>query len=159
MAKYYRVVIEEYDVKPAPVAQGNVLLEGEVVAPSNCLDFGMRHEQQMALIQTAQDKILKLQSSEVTFNDNSCSKCQVGTLKKDGFKESWFNDVFSDHRVKLPRRRCDNCKHIHASTVTSLLGKALSGVIRHPNGATSNRSKSHLNCPYKLPILRLFFSK
>ena len=127
MAKYYRVVIEEYDVKPAPVAQGNVLLEGEVVAPSNCLDFGMRHEQQMALIQTAQDKILKLQSSEITFNDNSCPKCNVGTLKKNGFKESWFYDVFSDHRVKLPRRRCDNCKYVQASTVTSLLGKALSG--------------------------------
>ena len=102
MTKYYRIVFEEYDAPPEPITQGNVLLEGEVVAPSNCLDFGMRHEQQMTLIQTAQDKILKLQSSEIRFNDSLCPKCKVGTFKKNGFKESWFYDVFSDHRVKLP---------------------------------------------------------
>ena len=127
MAKHYRIVFEEYDVQPEPVDQENILLEGEVIAPSNCLDFGMRHEQQMDLIQKAQDRILKLQASEVIFNDNSCSKCKVGTLKKYGFKESWFYDVFSDHRVKLPKRRCDNCKHVEASTVVGMLGKALSG--------------------------------
>jgi hypothetical protein len=127
MAKYYRVVFEEYDIKPEASEQENVLLEGAVVAPSNCLDFGIRHAEQMALIQNAQDKILKLQAGEVTFGEDKCAKCPDGLLKKYGFKESWFYDVFSDHRVKLPKRRCNKCNHVDASTVIGLLGKALSG--------------------------------
>jgi len=127
MAKYYRIVFQEYDSQPEAINQENIILEGMVVAPSNCLDFGIRHGQQMALIQNAQDKILKLQAGEVTFDSDKCSKCPDGILKKHGFKESWFYDVFSDHRVKLPKRRCDKCNHVDASTVIGLLGKALSG--------------------------------
>ena len=41
--------------------QENIILEGEVSAPSSCLDFGIRHEEQMELISKAQDKILQLQ--------------------------------------------------------------------------------------------------
>ena len=127
MAKYYRIIFQEYDSQPETIDQENILLEGMAVAPSNCLDFGIRHEQQMNLIQNAQDKILKLQAGEVTFDSDKCSKCSDGILKKYGFKESWFYDVFSDHRVKLPKRRCDKCNHVDASTVIGLLGKALSG--------------------------------
>ena len=127
MAKYYRIVFQEYDSQPEAIDQENILLEGMAVAPSNCLDFGIRHEQQMNLIQNAQDKILKLQAGEVTFDSDKCSKCPDGILKKYGFKESWFYDIFSDHRVKLPKRRCDKCNHVDASTVIGLLGKALSG--------------------------------
>jgi len=112
MAKYYRIVFQEYDSQPEAINQENIILEGMVVAPSNCLDFGIRHGQQMALIQNAQDKILKLQAGEVTFDSDKCSKCPDGILKKHGFKESWFYDVFSDHRVKLPKRRCDKCNHV-----------------------------------------------
>lgn len=32
MAKYYRVVFEEYDIKPEAFDQENILLEGTVVA-------------------------------------------------------------------------------------------------------------------------------
>ncbi len=43
MAKYYRIVFEEYDIQPDAIEQVNILLEGTVVAPNNCLDFGIRH--------------------------------------------------------------------------------------------------------------------
>ena len=81
MAKYYRMVFQEYDSQPEAIDQENILLEGIAVAPSNCLDFGIRHEQQMNLIQNAQDKILKLQAGEVTFDSDKCSKCPDGILK------------------------------------------------------------------------------
>ena len=42
-----------------------ILLEGEVFAPTSCLDFGIRHEEQVRLIANAQDKILALQGGEV----------------------------------------------------------------------------------------------
>jgi hypothetical protein len=35
--------------------------------------------------------------------------------------------VFSDHRVKIPRKRCNKCHHVDSETVTSLLGQSLSG--------------------------------
>lgn len=75
MAKYYRIVFEEYDIKPCCETQDNIILDGEVSAPDSCLDFGIRHEAQMELISKAQDKILQLQASEVTFKDSCCPKC------------------------------------------------------------------------------------
>jgi len=127
MAKYFRIVFEEYDVKPRSKASINVLLEGQVSAPTNCLDFGIRHAEQMDLITKAQDAILKLQVNEVAFTDDQCPKCAEGKLKKHGFKVSWFYDIFSDHKVSLPRRRCNQCFHVESDSVQSLLGQSLSG--------------------------------
>ena len=47
VTKYYRIVFEEYDIKPSDEKQDNIILEGALSAPSNCLDFGIRHEEQM----------------------------------------------------------------------------------------------------------------
>ena len=101
MAKYYRVIFEEYDIKPCNETQDNIILEGEVSAPESCLDFGIRHEVQMELISKTQDKVLQLQASEVSFKGDCCPKCPDGLLKSHGFNTSWFYDVFSDHRVTL----------------------------------------------------------
>jgi hypothetical protein len=51
------------------------------LAPSNCLDFGIRHEEQIELISNAQDKILQLQASQVAFTDDNCPQCPNGLLK------------------------------------------------------------------------------
>jgi ribosomal protein S27AE len=127
VTKYYRIVFEEYDIKPSDEKQDNIILEGALSAPSNCLDFGIRHEEQMELISKAQDKILQLQASQVAFTDDHCPKCSNGILKKHGFNTSWFYDVFSDHRVTLPRRRCNTCNHVVTNTVQGLLEQSLSG--------------------------------
>ena len=61
--------------------QDNIIFEGGLSAPINCLDFGIRHEEQMELISKAQDKILQLQAGQVAFTDNNCPKCPNGILK------------------------------------------------------------------------------
>jgi hypothetical protein len=127
MTKHYRIIFEAYDKKPSGETQDNIILEGEVSAPSSCLDFGIRHEEQLRLIANAQDKILALQAGEVSFIDDRCPKCSEGLLKKHGFSTSWFYDVFSDHRVTLPRKRCNACNHVVSNTVHGLLGHSLSG--------------------------------
>ena len=127
MGKYYRIVFEEYDTKPCIETQDNLILEGELSAPTSCLDFGIRHEKQMELLSRAQDEILKLQASEVNFREDCCPKCPDGSLKKHGSNTSWFYDIFSDHRVTLPRRRCNKCHHVVTNTVQGLLGRSLSG--------------------------------
>ena len=52
MAKYYRVVFEAYDSHSEAPEQANILLEGSASAPSSCLDFGIRHQEQINLIPT-----------------------------------------------------------------------------------------------------------
>jgi len=127
MTKYYRIVFEEYDNKPKLSDQKNILLEGLADAPDNRLNFGISHQQQIELITKAQDKVLKLQADQLMFENIRCPKCAKGNLQRFGFKESWFYDVFSDHRVKFPRRRCNKCHHMESETVHSLLGQSLSG--------------------------------
>ena len=127
MTKYFRVVFEEYDSQPTADNKNNVVLEGKIAAPTNCLDFGVRHDDQMKLISSIQDKILSLQVSEIKPTGDKCPRCDEGILKKHGFLASWFYDVFSDHRVKLPRRRCNKCKHVDSGSVQKLLGNSLSG--------------------------------
>ena len=41
MAKYYRVVFKEYDIKSSSETQDTIIIEGEVFVPSNFLDFGI----------------------------------------------------------------------------------------------------------------------
>jgi hypothetical protein len=127
MAKFYRIILEEYETLPKAEIPSNILMEGEIEAPTSCLDFGMRHEKQINLISKAQDRILHLQADKIEPKDDCCLKCKGGILKKHGFNTSWFHDIFSDHRVKLPRRRCNKCKHVETNTVQSFLGQSLSG--------------------------------
>ena len=71
--------------QPSAEMQENIILEGEVSAPSSCLDFGIHHEEQMELISKAQDKILQFQASQLAFTDGICPKYPKGLLKK-----TWF---------------------------------------------------------------------
>ena len=86
-----------------------------------------RRAEQIQVIQRTQDKILKLQAGELGSQGTSCPKCNDGTLTKHGFQESWFHDVFSDHKVKIPRKRCKDCGFVEGASVIQLLGGSLSG--------------------------------
>ena len=127
MTKYYRVIFEEFDTIPTPSETENIILEGEARAPTSRMDFGINHSQQMGLITEVQNKILQLQTKQITYDQNSCPKCEDGKLTKFGSKSSWYYDIFSDHQVKIPRRRCNKCKHMDSPTVTSLFDEPLSG--------------------------------
>ena len=65
MAKFYRIILEEYETLPKAEIPSNILMEGEIESPTSCLDFGMRHEDQINLISKAQDKILHLQADKI----------------------------------------------------------------------------------------------
>jgi hypothetical protein len=128
MTKYYRIIFEKYDTKPKGPNPANMISDGTVSAPSNSLDFGIQHEQQIELIQEVQEKIIELQADQVSnCQNNKCTKCTEGVLRKHGYKTSWYYDIFTDHRVRLPRRRCNKCAHVDGGTVVSLVGQSLSG--------------------------------
>ena len=127
MTKYYRVLFEEYDPTTTPTQPENIIFEGSVSRPKDFMDFGISHEDQIKVISNTQDMILKLQAGEMTSNHSSCPKCKDGDLKKHGFKTSSFHDVFSDHKVKIPRKRCNKCGFVESTSVTQFLGSSLSG--------------------------------
>ncbi len=52
----------------------DIIFEGTALAPTDCLDFGIRHKEQIELISKAQSKILALQSSEIPLIQQ-CSAC------------------------------------------------------------------------------------
>ena len=127
MTKHYRILFEEYDPKTTSTQPDNIIFEGSVSRPKDFMDFGISHENQIKVISNAQDFILKLQAGEMNSNHSSCPKCKDGSLKKHGFKTSVFHDVFSDHNVKIPRKRCNKCGFVDGTSVTKLLGSSLSG--------------------------------
>ena len=126
MSKYYRIVLEEYDTKPAKTSD-KILLEGNIDFPSNCMEMGLDHSQQIELIQNAQDIITNLQGQNISFAGNKCYKCKEGRLRRYGYNYSCFSDVFTDHKMKLPKRQCNKCRYLETTTIKSLFGHTLSG--------------------------------
>ena len=124
MTKYYQIVFKSYDEKP--IAEENVIFEGSCEAPTNILDFGIRHKEQINLIFNAQSKILQLQANQIT-PPHECLDCGSKDLKKLGFKETMFFDVFSDHKVKMQRFACTECGATNCGTVLKALGGNMSG--------------------------------
>lgn len=124
MAKYYQIVFKSYDEKPANIE--GVIFEGSCEAPTNILDFGIRHKEQINLISNAQSKILQLQANQIT-PPYECLDCGSSDLKKLGFKETMFFDVFSDHKVKMQRFVCSECGATNCGTVLKALGGNISG--------------------------------
>jgi ribosomal protein S27AE len=127
MTKHYRIIFEEYEPNTSLPRSKNILFEGQVSRPKDFMDFGLSHQEQISVISKTQDMVLKLQAGEITSTRSSCPKCKEGSLNKHGFQSSWFHDVFSDHHVKIPRRRCNKCGHVESASVHHLLGNSLSG--------------------------------
>jgi len=128
MNKGYRIIFESIDLDdPSEVMRKATLLEGSVNAPTNCLDFSLEHKQQIQLLQTALDNILREKAELINSNLPPCPKCP-GELIKLGKRKSTFHDVFTDHKVKMQRAKCNKCGFEPGSTVRTFLnGTTMSG--------------------------------
>lgn len=126
MAKYYQIILKAYDVKPEITGQ-DVLLEGNIEFPKNCLEVGIDHKHQIDLIQKAQDQIIRLQTQEICFFSEKCPKCGEGKLRRYGYGSAYFSDIFTDHTMKFPKRQCGKCGHVETTTFKSLFGHQFSG--------------------------------
>lgn len=59
MGKSYRVIVECYDKNsPETVLSQCSVLEGDINKPTNCMDFTMGIEKQIALLQNVQDFVI-----------------------------------------------------------------------------------------------------
>jgi len=113
-----------YHTHEGDAAKVVTLIERPLGQINSILDLGLRHEEQIELLQKVQDQILNLQSPQICTQITHCPKC--GTkLTKSGYKKSEFNAVFTDHKVAVQHKRCLNCHWHHTPSIRSEFGTAM----------------------------------
>ena len=94
---------------------------GKINDPKTILDLGLRHEEQIQLLQNIQNAILDSQSLQLEEKLDQCPYCK-GSLGYRGYNKSDFHSVFTDHKVKVRRQVCKGCNWKSIPSVKSLFG-------------------------------------
>ena len=126
MAEYaLRIVVEKIDVSNQEnVIQRNEITTVAIKNPKHIIDLGLRHAEQIDLIQKLQDHLLSEQSFYLASEIQSCEECDKA-LCRCGYQSSKFHSVFTDHEVKIQKYKCNTCKTSVTSSVKSLLGTSI----------------------------------
>jgi len=75
--------------------------------PESILDLGLRHAEQISLLENVQNAVLAKQSVLIEPETKVCPQCGQ-KLKKNGHRTSEFHAVFSDHELRIQKHRCNN---------------------------------------------------
>lgn len=128
MSKKYRIVFECYDSSQNTqhVLSKTVIMEGSIKKPEDLFDFGFSHEQQVKLLHSCQDSLLKEQITSIESVVESCPHCADRKLIKYGKRRSDYHDVFTDHKLTIGRKRCPDCGYEPSSTIKTILGESMS---------------------------------
>ncbi|MGK7907458.1 MAG: ISKra4 family transposase [Synechococcus sp.] len=121
-----RVIVEKVAVSSQKVVKRDTLKVYDITAPESILDLGLRHEEQISLLEKVQNSILAVQSKLIDPGHDRCPKCG-GKLNKRGFAKSKFQAVFTDHKVGIQKHRCQapECKWQSTPTTTSVFGTSI----------------------------------
>jgi hypothetical protein len=124
--KKYRIIFESYEVGQENEGIKNILVEGDIKTPEDVFSLGLSHQEQVSLIKSSQDFILKEQSS-LFVAPKTCANCKSSKMVKYGKRKSEYHDVFTDHSIIFGRVRCQECHWEPEYGVGKVLGSALSG--------------------------------
>ena len=121
-----RVVVEKVAVSSQKVVKRDTLKVYDVKAPESILELGLRHKEQISLLEKVQNSILAEQSKLIDPGHDVCPKCGQ-KLSKLGFTKSNFHAVFSDHKVGIQKHKCCNseCNWQSSPTTTSVFGTSI----------------------------------
>lgn len=95
----------------------------DIQAPKSIIDLGLRHGEQISLLEKVQNVLLAEQSILIDTGVDICPNCHA-KLKKFGYRESDFHAVFSDHKLRLQKHICSDaeCRWQSSPSIKSLLG-------------------------------------
>lgn len=118
-----RIVVEKVAVSSQEIVKRDTITSYAVQCPTSILELGLRHGEQIALLEKIQDILLTEQSVLIAQEMHVCPHCG-GPLKKNGYKASNFHAVFSDHIVHIQQHHCSNaaCHWHHTPTIKALFG-------------------------------------
>ncbi len=121
-----RVVVEKVSVSSQEVVKRDTLKVYDIKPPESILDFGLRHEEQIFLLEKVQNSVLAAQSRLIDPGHSVCPKCGH-KLVKNGFTKSKFHAVFSDHKVGIQKHQCGDpdCNWQSSPTTTSVFGTSI----------------------------------
>ena len=141
-----RIIVEKVNSKTDEVVARNTVSSFDITKPKNIVGLGLRHTEQINLLQSIQDCLLAEQSVFLKEDYECCPKCS-SKIWSNGPKTSEFHAIFTDHKIKIKKQRCSNpdCDWQSIHTVKSLLGTSV-----HPDlhklqceyGATQSFRKS-----------------
>ena len=100
------------------------IFEGQVKRFETLVDLGLRHSEQIEILQRIPDQILKMQAPQIASQVIHCPQCGH-KLNKSGYKPSEFNAVFTDNQVAVQRKRGRNCNWHHTPSIRSEFGTAM----------------------------------
>lgn len=128
MSKYaFRLVVEKIDLENnnSTVARDE-LSTIAIKKPSDILEFGLRHNEQIEFIKKLQDKILSEQTVFMKTTIDKCPDCG-SKLSSSGSHASKFHAVFTDHDINLQRKKCSNqdCQSYVTPSVKSYFGTSI----------------------------------
>ncbi len=136
-----RVIVETVSAKTDKVVERKTIKIIDIKKPETIFELGLRHADQIKLLQLIQDTLLDKQS--IFFNEDITHCPQCGRkLAKHGFKKSDFHSVFTDHKIPVQRLSCCN-KSCHWKSVPSV--KSLFGTSIHPDLARIQSETSALH--------------
>ena len=118
-----RIIVEKVAVSSQEVVKRETLSIYNVKRPESILDLGLRHAQQISLLEKVQNAVLVEQSILIEPETKVCRVCGQ-KLKKNGHRTSKLHTVFSDHELPIQKHKCNNptCNWQGSPTVTSLFG-------------------------------------
>jgi len=106
MSQKYRIVFESYDTSSKKSLTKMVLCEGEIKPPTDIFDFS--HEEQVNLIRSSQDSLLKEQSSLIGSEPEYCPNGLDTKLIKQGKRSLDYHDVWHRQVNELCYNICSN---------------------------------------------------
>jgi hypothetical protein len=119
----FRVIVEKVSVARQEVVKRDTVKIYNIRLPKSILDLGLRHEEQISLLTKVQNGLLAEQSALIDLGYDACPNCGQ-KIKKNGFLQSNFHAVFSDHQLRIQKHRCNNpdCNWQSTPTTTTVFG-------------------------------------
>src|SRR5919204_5557902 len=100
-----RIVVEKVAISSHEVIKRDTITSYAVQCPTSIVELGLRHAEQIALLEKVQNIVLAEQSHLLDPGMPVCPTCG-NTLKKNGYKASKFHAVFSDHIIRIQKPHC-----------------------------------------------------
>jgi len=118
-----RVIVEKVAVSSQEVVKRDTITTYEIHTPASILDLGLRHAEQISLLEKIQNVLLEEQSVLIDIGYDRCPNCGQH-IKKNGYTHSQFHAVFSDHQLRVQKHRCSHpaCRWQSFPTVASVFG-------------------------------------
>jgi thioredoxin-related protein len=121
MEKKYRIIYQSYEGgSQNKVLSEEILMDGDIKIPTNCYDLSMEFQEQIGLIQKAQDCLINDKAMVINSSSKECPSC-AKKLTKFGKHKSVLHDVLTDHKLSIRRLRCRGCGHEEPSTVQKII--------------------------------------